>query len=100
MGRHLRLSAPPIPKAAPSEVVPFCIMLRSRSGKSKKSAEHEPRGAMVGCVSKISLFDLKLEKKKKKFSQHLFFSSLFYIHTRQLVFFLMDAPRFLNKNEY
>lgn len=66
MGRHLRLSAPPIPKAAPSEVVPFCIMLRSRSGKSKKSAEHEPRGAMVGCVCKISLFDLKLEKKKKK----------------------------------
>ena len=54
---------------------------------------------MVGCVCKISLFDLKLEKKKK-FSQHLFFSSLFYIHTRQLVFFLMDAPRFLNKNEY
>jgi len=30
----------------------------------------------------------------------LFFSSLFYIHTRQLVFFLVDAPRFLNKNEY
>jgi len=76
MGRHLRLSAPPIPKAAPSEVVPFCIMLRSRSGKSKKSAEHEPRGAMVGCVCKISLFDLKLEKKKNLSALVLLFSLL------------------------
>lgn len=76
MGRHLRLSAPPIPKAAPSEVVPFCIMLRSRSGKSKKSAEHEPRGAMVGCVCKISLFDLKLEKKKILSALVLLFSLL------------------------
>lgn len=55
-GMASRLSFPSIPNSAPRKALTFCIIPRSRSGKSKKSERNTLRGAMAGC--KIQFFFL------------------------------------------